>query len=240
MLSHQSLNRILFIDLETAPVHYRFSDLDEQGQALWTDKTRWVQEREDKSPDEIYERAGVYAEFSKVVCASVGFFSDSEGERKLRMKSFATDDEHELLVALAELLRKFFHQGGGVLCAHNGKEFDFPFLARRYIINGLRLPAVLDLAGKKPWEVSHLDTMNLWKFGDYKNYTSLKLLAYALGIPSPKDDISGADVARVYHEEKDLERIRIYCEKDVLTIARVILRFKGEPDVDESCVVSVN
>lgn len=237
MLSHIPLSKVLFIDIETAPVTYKFNDLEERAQELWSLKTRWIQEREEKSPEEIYERAGIYAEFSKVICATVGYFAEVDGEQSFRMKSFCGDDESELLRGLSELFKKFFARNGSLLCAHNGKEFDFPFLARRYVINGVKLPDVLNLAGKKPWEVSHLDTMNLWKFGDYKHYTSVDLLSYTLGIPSPKDDISGADVARVYHEERDLLRIQKYCEKDVVTIARILQRFRGEDIVKEEKVV---
>ncbi|NND93515.1 MAG: 3'-5' exonuclease [Flavobacteriales bacterium] len=237
MLSHLSLSKILFIDIETAPLAYQFSELDDRTQELWSLKTRWVQEREEKSPEEVYERAGIYAEFSKVICASVGYFANVDGERTFRIKSFCGDDEKALLTDLAELFKKFFSRNGTLLCAHNGKEFDFPFLARRYIINGLRLPDVLDLAGKKPWEVSHLDTMDLWKFGDYKHYTSVDLLSHALGIPSPKSDISGADVAKVYHEDHDLERIQTYCEKDVITVARILARFKGSKVLEDKELV---
>jgi len=237
MLSHLSLSNILFIDIETAPLVYRFEDLDAHGQELWSKKTRWVQERENKSPDEVYERAGIYAEFSKAVCVSVGYFAEVNGERSFRLKSFCGDNEKDVLIALKEVFQKFFNKNNTLLCAHNGKEFDFPFLARRYIINGLQLPDVLDLAGKKPWEVSHLDTLDLWKFGDYKHYTSVDLLSHALGIESPKDDISGADVARVYHEESDLPRIQEYCEKDVITVAKILVRFMGLTQLEDDEVV---
>lgn len=237
MLDHLSLYKILFLDIETVPVHYSYKELNDAGQKLWADKTRWVQQREEKSPEEVYERAGIYAEFAKVVCVSVGFFKDEGDNRTFRIKSFSGDDEKEVLLDLAEVLRRYFHSNGGLLCAHNGKEFDFPFLARRYLINRLRLPKVLDLSGKKPWEVSHLDTMDLWKFGDYKHYSSVALLTYTLGLPSPKDDINGADVARVYYEEKGLDRITTYCEKDVVAIARILLRFKGEEDLEDDQIV---
>jgi len=194
---------------------------------LWNSKTRWVQEREGKPAEELYDRAGIYAEFAKVICISLGYFHEVEGERSFRLTSLSGHDEKGIFQSLTALLKKFFRERDALLCAHNGKEFDFPFLARRYIINRLKLPEVMDLAGKKPWEVQHLDTMDLWKFGDYKHYTSIDLLTYCLGIPSPKDDITGADVARVYYEEEDLPRITEYCEKDVISIAQVMLRFKG-------------
>jgi DNA polymerase elongation subunit (family B) len=122
------------------------------------------------------------------------------------------------------------------LCAHNGKEFDFPYLSRRMMVNGISLPAVLDNAGKKPWEVKFVDTLELWKFGDYKHYTSLELLAYLFGIPTPKDDIDGSMVAGIYYQEKDLPRIARYCEKDVLTIIRLLLKFAGQDTIAEEHV----
>ncbi|NNC83893.1 MAG: 3'-5' exonuclease [Flavobacteriales bacterium] len=237
MLSHISLSDILFIDIETAPLVYQFGDLEPHVQDLWSRKTQWIQHREEKSADEVYERAGIYAEFSKVICATVGYFAEVDGERSFRMKSFAGDDEEKLLTGLKEIFKRFFRKNKALLCAHNGKEFDFPFLARRYVVQNITLPEVLQLAGKKPWEVSHLDTMDLWKFGDYKHYTSVELLAHTLGIQSPKDDISGADVAKVYYEDKDLSRIQRYCEKDVVTIARILQRFKGVDVVADEDVV---
>ena len=105
------------------------------------------------------------------------------------------------------------------------------------VIHGIELPRVLNLFGKKPWEVPHLDTLQLWKFGDFKHYTSLSLLTEILGIPSPKDDIDGSDVAQVYYKEKNLARIVRYCEKDVLSLAQVILRFLSKPLLKEDQIV---
>jgi 3'-5' exonuclease len=239
MLSHIPMERILFLDIETVPVTYRFEDLDLHAKNLWSLKSRWVQEREDKTPEEVYERAGIYAEFAKVVCVSLGYFHGHKQDRTFRITSLFGEEESGILMGLSALFKKFFKDGNALLCAHNGKEFDFPFLARRFVINGLPLPEVLDLAGKKPWEVQHLDTMDLWKFGDYKHYTSIDLLSYALAIPSPKDDITGADVARVFYEEKDLERIKSYCEKDVLAVAQVMLRFKGQALLKENELIKI-
>jgi predicted PolB exonuclease-like 3'-5' exonuclease len=239
MLQHIDLHHILFIDIETVPLAYRFDELDDKSKYLWDKKTRWQQERSEKGPDELYDMAGVHAEFAKVVCISAGFFAFNDGTRTFRVKSFYGDDEQSLLADFKNMLQRHFSDERSLLCAHNGKEFDFPFLARRYIINGLKLPYMLDIAGKKPWEVKHLDTMNLWKFGDFKHYTSIELLAHVMGVPTPKDDITGADVARVYYEEKDLERIKEYCEKDVITVARVMLRFKGESEVAEENLLSI-
>jgi uncharacterized protein YprB with RNaseH-like and TPR domain len=148
------------------------------------------------------------------------------------VKSFYGDNEKEILTGFHSLLNKTLKENY-MLCAHNGKEFDFPFLGRRTLINGLKLPSQLDIAGKKPWEILHLDTMELWKFGDYKHYTSLELLAHVFNIPSPKQDLDGSMVAKTYYEDKDLERIKEYCQNDVLTIAQLLLRYKGEKIIED-------
>jgi uncharacterized protein YprB with RNaseH-like and TPR domain len=187
----------------------------------------------------VYERAGIYSEFGKIICISVGLIRE-KNPFIFRLKSFFGKDEKTLLSDFSAMLSKFSRTNReAVLCAHNGKEFDFPYIARRMIINGLVIPEILDNAGKKPWEIKLLDTMDLWKFGDYKNYTSLELLTSILGIPTPKDDIDGSMVAGVYYNEDNLERIVHYCEKDVLAIARVMLRFMNLPGIDEDKIESV-
>ena len=226
MLEHIQLAKVLFLDVETAAQVYHFEDLDESAKKLWETKFSYS----DDSPAELYKKAGIFAEFAKVICVTVGFITP---EHKLRLKSFFGHDEKELLKEFSGLLNKSYGGKEHLLCAHNGKEFDFPFLARRMLINGLKLPKALDIAGKKPWEVQHLDTMELWKFGDYKNYTSLNLLAHVFDIPTPKDDIQGSDVGRVYWEEKDLDRIEVYCRKDVIALTQLFLRFRGEPLIKE-------
>ena len=230
MLENYKLSNILFLDVETAPVIYKYNDLSENIRQLWDSKFRYSTS---ESPESQYKKAGVYAEFAKVICISVGFFN----EKEFRIKSFYHEDEKQLLKDFAGLLNKHFNRKEHLLCAHNGKEFDFPFLCRRMLINGVKLPKTLNLAGKKPWEVQYIDTMELWKFGDYKNFTSLNLLAHIFNIPTPKDDIDGSDVARVYWEEKNIQRIVTYCQKDVLTVARLLLRFMGEPLIEEKQVV---
>ena len=230
MLENYKLSNILFLDVETAPVIYKYNDLSENIRQLWDSKFRYSTS---ESPESQYKKAGVYAEFAKVICISVGFFN----EKEFRIKSFYHEDEKQLLKDFAGLLNKHFNRKEHLLCAHNGKEFDFPFLCRRMLINGVKLPKTLNLAVKKPWEVQHIDTMELWKFGDYKNFTSLNLLAHIFNIPTPKDDIDGSDVARVYWEEKNIQRIVTYCQKDVLTVARLLLRFMGEPLIEEKQVV---
>jgi len=230
MLENYNIENIMFLDIETVPQYSTYEQLPLNVAALWDKKAgqlsrieKFNQDGEPK-PDEVYERAGIYAEFGKIVCISTGIFRN----KSLWIKSFYGDDENELLNGFINMLNKGKEKNIAYLCAHNGKEFDYPFLIRRMLINGLDVPAILDLSGKKPWEVNHLDTMELWKFGDYKNYTSLELLATVFGIPTPKDDIRGSDVARVYWQEHDLRRIVTYCQKDVATIVNLLLRFKGK------------
>jgi len=215
--------KILFLDIETVPEVESFEDLSEIKQELYALKTQY-QRKEEFTAEEFYNRAGIWAEFGKIICISVGFFSSFEKERVFRVKSFYGDDEAELLRGFNDLLNLYFNGPSHMLCGHNGKEFDFPFIARRMIIHRIDLPNSLNLFGKKPWEIPHLDTMELWKFGDYKHYTSLKLLTHILGIPSPKDDIDGSQVAEVYYKEKNLERIVSYCEKDTIAVAQLLLR----------------
>ncbi|MBL4752082.1 MAG: 3'-5' exonuclease [Flavobacteriales bacterium] len=230
MLNNLNLNKVLFLDIETVPAYSDYNQVPEDCKPFWGRKASFLSKNEEDTAESLYGRAGIYAEFGKIICISVGFMVLNEGgDRHFRIKSFYGDDEEELLQNFILLLTKHYDDGQHLLCAHNGKEFDFPYLARRILINGLRLPAMLDIAGKKPWEVAHLDTMVLWKFGDFKNYTSLALLANIFNIPTPKDDIDGSDVARVYWEDENLERIVEYCQKDVLTIAQLVLRFMGEP-----------
>jgi len=222
MLENIKISNILFLDVETVPVVYDYKNLPKNMRELWDARCRF---QKTETPEALYNKAGIHAEFSKVICISVGFFNG----KTFRVKSFYGDDEKQILQDFAALLNKHFNRKDHLLCAHNGKEFDFPFLCRRMLINGVKLPKTLNLAGRKPWEVPHLDTLELWKFGDYKNYTSLSLLAAIFNVPTPKDDIDGSDVARVYWEEKNLQRIVLYCQKDVLTVAQLLLRFKGEP-----------
>ncbi len=226
MLETIQPENLVFLDIETVPQTAGFDDLEEKAQKLWEKKSSFFR-TDEQTPADVYQRAGIYAEFGKIICISVGLVHTDQGVKKIRLKSFAGKDENQILVDFALLLKALQAKKSYSLCAHNGKEFDFPYIARRMLINGLDLPVILDTAGKKPWEVLHVDTMELWKFGDYKNYTSLELLAHVFGIPSPKNDIDGSMVAAVYYEEDDLPRIATYCEKDVITIIQLLLKFKG-------------
>ncbi|MEE9349948.1 MAG: 3'-5' exonuclease [Flavobacteriaceae bacterium] len=238
MLNKTKPENILFLDIETVPEKENFSDLSNEMQALFAKKTHY-QRKEDFTPSEFYERAGIWAEFGKIICISVGFFSSYEKNRSFRVKSFASTTEKQLLLDFKGLLTEHFSAPKHLLCAHNGKEFDFPYIARRMIINQITLPEKLNLFGKKPWEVAHLDTLELWKFGDYKHYTSLSLLTNILGIPSPKDDIDGSQVAEVYYKEKNLKRIVKYCEKDTLAVVQLLLRFSNLELLNDDEVVVI-
>ncbi len=236
MLDSIKEEKILFFDIETVPVTKSFSDLSVKMQELWTKKIRYQSEQENLSSEDLYNRAGIYAEFGKVVCISVGFFYNKGNVQKFRIKSFYGHDEKTILNDFNQLLNKHFNTESHYLCGHNSKEFDIPYVARRSLINGLQLPKLLDLAGKKPWEVKHLDTLELWKFGDYKHYTSIALLAEIFGIPTPKDDIDGSMVAEVYWKDKDIDRIAEYCQKDVLTVAQLFSKYKIKPLIDANNV----
>lgn len=223
------LGNILFLDIETVSQHRQFSEGSAEHQKLWEEKARFMLSDEHPAAEDVYGRAAIFAEFGRIVCISCGIITERNGERQLRVKSFSGHEEKPLLEDFADMLNKHFAESYHLLCGHNGKEFDFPYIARRMLINGISLPKILDIAGKKPWEVGHLDTMQMWKFGDFKHFTSLKLLAHVFGIPSPKDDIDGSQVGQVYWEENDLERIVRYCEKDVVTLVQVFLRMKQIP-----------
>ena len=237
MIEKIKLENILFLDIETVPEVESFTDLDEEMQLLWDHKTQY-QRRDEASAEDFYNRAGIWAEFGKIICISVGYFNIKNDLRNFRITSFF-GDEVKILKDFSQLLNNHFSEPQHVLCGHNAKEFDLPFIARRCIINSIPLPAKLNLVGKKPWEIPHLDTLEMWKFGDYKHFTSLKLLAKVLGIPSPKDDIDGSEVAAVFYKENDIDRIVTYCEKDTLTVAQIFLRMRNEELLIPEEVLSV-
>ncbi|TZF84140.1 3'-5' exonuclease [Pedobacter sp. BS3] len=237
MLENLDLQNVLVLDIETVPQYPSFEHVPVQLAELWAQKTVYNR-REGETAEEYYHRAGIWAEFGKIVCISVGIFTNTNGQTGLRLKSFAGEDEKIVLQEFSELLRR--QPSSLILCAHNGKEFDFPYLCRRMLINCMPIPSQLQIAGKKPWEVNHLDTMELWKFGDYKNYTSLNLLAAIFDIPTPKDDITGADVHAVFWQDKDIDRIKIYCQKDVITTAQLLMKFRCKPLIPDEQIVIVN
>lgn len=236
-LKRLKLENLLFLDIETVPENATYEELESEKQELWKHKTHY-RRGDEISAEEFYNEAGIWAEFGKIVCISVGFFTFKDQTRQFRLKTFY-GAESELLTEFKMLLNGYFNEKHHLLCAHNGKEFDFPYIARRLLIHHIELPDKLELFGKKPWEVPFLDTLELWKFGDYKHYTSLKLLTYILKIPSPKEDIDGSQVREVYYHEKDIKRITAYCEKDVVAVAQIILRLRQEKLLTEEEIVSI-
>jgi len=229
---------VLFIDIETVPQFSSYNEMPDSVRHFWNKKTVYLV-KENETAESVFGRSGIYAEFGKIICISAGFIVSHDGRKYFRVKSFFGDDEKIILDGFSTMLRRFGVKPNANLCAHNGKEFDFPYISRRMLINGIELPELLDVAGKKPWEVKFLDTMELWKFGDYKSYTSLDLLANIFNIPSPKDDIDGSQVAEVYYQHRDIERIVKYCEKDALTVAQLLLRFKNESIIDTDSIERV-
>ncbi len=231
MLETLSLKNVLCLDIETVPQYSNYDLCPDELKTLWKRKALQLRKTEENTDEILYERAGIYAEFGKIICISIGVFSD-KWKRNFMLQSFFDDDEFKLLRSFKNYLDKL--SPTTILCGHNGKEFDFPYISRRMIINGIGLPDLLNLHGKKPWEIQHIDTLELWKFGDYKNYTPLNLLAFILNIKSPKDDIDGSMVADVYYKEMNLLRIVEYCQKDVVTVMQVLLRLRQEELLSES------
>lgn len=233
MLENINLNSVLVLDIETVPQYSSFDQLSPLMQKLWAEKTK-KQRPDNETPEEFYRCAGIQAEFGKIICISVGCFTKDGG---FRVTSFASRNEPSMLQKFADMLVK--RPAYLILCGHNAKEFDFPYICRRMLVNGIKLPPQLEICGKKPWEVTHLDTMELWKCGDFKNYTSLNLLAAIFGIPTPKDDIDGSMVAEVFWVQDDLDRICTYCQKDVITTAQVLKRFRGEELLTDDAITIV-
>jgi hypothetical protein len=226
-LSDSELNKVIFLDIETVPQQKEFELLNEEQKKLWEQKAKFdsAYKSGEISLSDTYQRAGIYAEFGKIICISFGYVALEKGQRELRIKSIVDKEEKNLLVKLLKLIEGFDKET--LLCAHNGKEFDFPYICRRLLINGLKIPKILDLQNKKSWEVKHLDTMELWKFGDYKHYTSLDLLANIFNIESSKKEMDGSMVGKVYYEENNLKKIVEYCELDVWVLANVFLKLNS-------------
>ena len=229
MLHNLNIEEVLFIDIETVPLAPEYNELNEKWKQLWEHKIQF-QINDDEPAEVLYDRAGIYAEFGRIICISVGYVFQKKGELFFRVKSFYDENEKKLIHNFFNALDAFTRKGKRRLCAHNGQEFDFPYIARRALVNNIKLPKILDIAGAKPWEIKDLliDTLQLWKFGDYKHDTSLSLLCELFNIPTPKDDIDGSQVARIYWEENNIDRIVRYCEKDTLAVANLLLKYKGD------------
>ncbi|NNC95481.1 MAG: 3'-5' exonuclease [Chitinophagales bacterium] len=237
----EQLSNMLVLDIETVPAYESYSDLSDEFQKLWVIKHNQLRLGEEITAEESYsERAGIFAEFGKIVCISVGVITEQDGDIGMRIKSFYGDDERVMLSEFCDMLYHNYRDAKNkAICGHNIREFDIPYLCRRILINGLKMPSLLNFRGRKPWEVNHVDTMQLWKFGDFKSYTSLKLLTAVFDIPTPKDDIDGSDVARVYWKEKDLEKIVKYCEKDVIAVARLWMKLESIDIVHDKNIIHV-
>ena len=230
--------KILFLDIETVPQYSSVLELDDVERELWQKKSARLVE-DGMSDEDLYKKAGIFAEFGKIICISAAFLRPKNGSYEMRVRSFYGDDEKEILNSFMAMVNKYFNTKKIFFCAHNGKEFDFPFIARRALINGIQIPLTLDSRGMKPWEIQHLDTLDLWRFGDYKNYTSLALLARVFGIPTPKDDIDGSQVCDVYWQERDLQRIVTYCQKDVVTVVQLFRKYRCEDLIPEENIIIV-
>jgi 3'-5' exonuclease len=229
---------ILFLDIETVPQYPDYHSLPKDWKELWDIKAGYIiRNKETETSESVYPRAGIYAEFGKIICIGCGFIAGEGAGKTITLKSFYGDNEKLLLAEFCDMLNKWSAKEQKWLCAHNGKEFDFPFLCRRLVVNELPIPSILNVSGKKPWEVNHFDTMELWKFGDYKSYTSLNLLAHTLGVPTSKDDIDGSMVWSVYWKDKNLNRIVSYCQKDVVTLAQLFLRMNNESLINNDNIV---
>lgn len=236
MLENLDLKNVLVIDIETVSQFPGYGHLDDSWKDLWSRKMKYLI-KDNVTAEETYDRAAIYAEFGKIVCISAGVYRQENGDFKFHIKSFYGHDEKALLQEFSEMVNKNFFKEEHMVIGHNAKEFDFPFIARRCLINGIPIPFIFDNSGKKPWEVRLMDTMELWKFGDHKNYTSLDLLAAVFGISSPKGDMDGSMVGEVYWKFNDIERISKYCQMDVITVARLLMKFKGlEPLKDENII----
>ncbi len=238
MINNIALTNILFLDIETVPQTTSFAELDEEMQYLFTDKTKY-QRKDTIAAEDFYENAGIWAEFGKIICISVGYFTLKNAQKQFRTKSII-GSEKEILIQFSELVENHFSNPAYLFCGHNIKEFDIPYICRRMLILGIPIPNKLQIFGRKPWEIPHIDTMELWKFGDFKHYTSLRLLTHILNIPSPKDDIDGSEVKRIYYEEKNIQRIGKYCEKDVIAVAQLLLRFRGENILSNEEIISLS
>ena len=232
----QNLRNTLFIDIETVSAKPNFDELDDRLKPLWSKKASYLKNDEGLNYEEMYfKRAGIYAEFGKIVCIGFGaiYFNEVE-EPCIKVKTIAGDDETEVLQNFNQILEK--HKAGNQLClvAHNGREFDFPYLCRRMLVNGIAIPPMLQLAGKKPWEVKHIDTLDFWKFGDYKHFTSLDLLTAIFDIPSSKSNMDGSEVNAVYHVEQNLDKIQDYCAGDVVALIQLYLKMNAYPLIQNS------
>ncbi len=235
MYKDLNIENILFLDIETVPQYSSYSEVPDTIKKLWDKKADVI--KAEGTSEQIYSRAGIYAEFGKIVCISFAYIRKNKDKKALFVKSIYDDDEKTILRKFNNLLNGYFNTENHYLCAHNGKEFDFPYIARRSLINGIKPADIINTPGAKPWEIKHLDTLEMWRFGDYKNWTSLELLTTIFDIPSPKTDINGSDVANVYWVDKDLQRIAEYCQQDTIALTQLFLKFMSQPTIEKELII---
>ena len=239
-MQQPNIENHFIIDIETVSAFEDHKLLSDEWKELWNEKVQRSLPPDITSEEYYPKRAAILSEFEKVVCISIGFFRKENNQLLLRVKSFCSHDEREILNNFVNTICQLqTHQTKWYFTGHNIKEFDIPFLCRRMLVNNISIPDCFDFQNMKPWETPVVDTLHMWRFGDYRHYTTLKLLAAALGVPSPKDDIDGSQVGDIYWREKDLQRIAKYCQKDVTTVANVILRFKNLPLLTEDQIIPV-
>lgn len=223
----KNFKNILFIDIETASGVNTYTTLTENMQKLWLRKARSLMNPLQKPLEDLYfERAALFPEFGRIISIGMGFlFYNKNKELSLKVKTISNKNEKDLLLEFNQFIESTYPSKELSLVAHNGKEFDFPYLCKRMLVHQLVIPKALQLQGKKPWEVVHQDTIEWWRFGDKKGYVSLELLAEIMGIGNVKTDLSGDKVNYTFYIEKDLEKIKKYCAEDVITLAQLFLRF---------------
>jgi 3'-5' exonuclease len=233
---------LLFIDIETVSAENSYNLLSDRFQKLWKHKASFLKNEKNLTIEEQYfDRAAIYAEFGKIIVIGVGFFYwDEANNLCLKTKTLVADNEKELLQEFKKLLDQRFKSKDLALCAHNGKEFDFPYLCRRMLVNEVSLPKALDFSGKKPWEVPHYDTLEMWKFGDKKQFTSLEMLATLFDIKSSKNEMSGDEVNHEYYNENNLAKIREYCLEDVVALAQIFLKLNAIDVVEEANIERID
>ncbi len=227
-LNSPALTDLFLLDVETVPQVATFSELNPLWQRLWSDKISKTVPETISLEDSWKMRAGILAEFGKIICISTAYFyNDNNGEQALRIKSFFGDDEKHVLEQFKAASVKFFqHNQCFQFAGHNIREFDIPYICRRMIINNIPLPEFLQLHAAKPWDVKMVDTLQWWKFGDYKNYISLDLLAHVLGVPTSKTDMDGSKVQDEYYYRENIQKIVEYCQRDVVVVANVLRKFQ--------------
>ena len=235
------IKNTLIIDIETVSATHSFNELDDRLKKQWDRKAALIRNEENLDSEELFfERAGIYAEFGKIICIAFGMYAKTEtGNLGLRIKAYGSQNEKEVLLNFKDLIDNKLDRENLILCAHNGKEFDYPYLCRRYLVNEMAIPFALQIAGKKPWEIKHMDTMEIWKFGERKNYTSLDLLAAIFNIDSSKVKMDGSMVNKVYYQDNDLDKIVEYCKEDVLVTANLLLKLNLMPAIARKDVVFV-